>query len=95
MRRQYGDGLDDDYVADDLVAQSEGEEVDIASSVEDEDRSPSGSASTLPQLSSEDPTKAKKRKRKDKVREKKAKVRTRSLGSYRAPNSPFKNLHVM
>lgn len=74
MSTNRGDDLDDDYAPDDLVAESGGEEVDVASSAEDE---PEGSAenAAVPSTSAEDSVKAKKRKRREKEKEKRTNVR--------------------
>ena len=95
MDRQRGDDLVDDYVADDIVAQSDEEEVDLASSLEDEAPSPSTSASALPQPSSQDPTKAKKRKRREKAKEKKAKVCKYLVSSYYTSFSAHINFIIL
>ncbi|KAL5511818.1 CMS1 [Sanghuangporus vaninii] len=78
MSAQRGDGFDDDFVPDDLVADSPEEEVEIASSTEDEEDSPpaTGHASAgQSQVPSEDRAKAKKRKRREKEKDKKVKKR--------------------
>lgn len=74
MSTQRGDDFEDDFVADDLIAESPEEELEIASSTEDEEDSPPTSGQTAGQPSSEGRAKAKKRKRREKEKEKKAKV---------------------
>ncbi|OCB84104.1 hypothetical protein A7U60_g8776 [Sanghuangporus baumii] len=77
MSAQRGDGFDDDFVPDDLVADSPEEEVEIASSTEDDEDSPPATGHTSAgqsQVFSEDRAKAKKRKRREKEKDKKVKV---------------------
>ncbi|KAL5529067.1 hypothetical protein ACEPAG_5041 [Sanghuangporus baumii] len=79
MSAQRGDDFDDDFVPDDLIAGSPEEEVEIASSTEDEEDSTppaTGHTSTgQSQAPSEDRAKAKKRKRREKEKDKKVKKR--------------------
>ncbi|KAL5533293.1 CMS1 [Sanghuangporus sanghuang] len=78
MSAQRGDGFDDDFVPDDLVADSPEEEVEIASSTEDDEDSPPATGHTSAgqsQVFSEDRAKAKKRKRREKEKDKKVNKR--------------------
>jgi protein CMS1 len=75
-KRQYGDDLGDDFVVDDLIADSASEGQGTVSGSEDDAQSPGPSTinSSSQVEAADDLKKLKKRKRREKEKERKAKV---------------------